>query len=146
MFCTVVINLHNLPYCTLTHIHTHTQHNQCCHWPVVYLDFMHVTGTSIVPNKTSENRGVFFFCSCLKISEFKNALCNSRKCIYIILIHDSYYNVHFINLFFFYHSSLFKSIRIRRMVIQEVWYANIYFFLGQDNKKVSEIILKLRHF
>lgn len=98
MFCTVVINLHNLPYCTLTH--THTQHNQCCHWPVVYLDFMHVTGTSIVQNKTSENRGVFFFCSCLKISEFKNALCNSRKRIYIILIHDSYYNVHFINSFF----------------------------------------------
>lgn len=32
------------------------------------------------------------------------------------------------------------------MVIQEVWYANIAFFLGQGNVTTSEIILKFKHF
>jgi len=137
LFCTVVINLHNLPHCTLTHIHTHThtQHNQCCHWPIVYLDFMYVTGTSIVPNKTSENRGVFFLLLSRNIRIQKRLVQFKKAYIYIILIHDSYYNVHFINSFFFIISHFLKVFAFEGWLFKKFGMQIYTFFLVKVIKK-----------
>lgn len=72
LFCTVVINLHNLPYCTYSQKHTHPNQPMlpplvrsllrlyACNW-----------GFRTVPGKSSESQGVFLFFFVLKYQNSK---------------------------------------------------------------------------
>jgi hypothetical protein len=120
-----------------THTHTHAHTTQ----PMLPLAhsllrlYMYVTGTSIVPNKTSENRGVFFLLLSRNIRIQKRLVQFKKAYIYIILIHDSYYNVHFINSFFFIISHFLKVFAFEGWLFKKFGMQIYTFFLVKVIKK-----------
>lgn len=66
--------------------------------------------------------------------------------MHIILIHDSYYNTHFINSFFFSIPHFLKVYLHSEDGYSKSLVCKYRLFLGQGNVTISEIILKFKHF